>query len=326
MEMISTAAVPASERFAFWHEVSSKLWVPYDLRCEPRAESRFKARVGVSGFGPVQATLLTTTPHVVRRTPKLIRQADPEVFKMACLIRGGALMEQDGQRAELHAGDLVLFDTSRPFLGKHAPDGAASRLLLLQFPRSLLPLPIRDVRRLSGVRIRGDQSVGALASQFLLQLARHMDEFSPADTARLSILTLDLLTAALAGALDTESTVPPDTKRRALLAQIHAFIRANLGDAGLTPGTIAAAHHISRSYLHKLFHAEGHTVAGWIRERRLEQCRRDMADPRLVARPINAIAAQWGFTSAAHFSQAFRSAYGLSPRQFRRQSTTVDPH
>ncbi|WP_372497271.1 helix-turn-helix domain-containing protein [Streptomyces muensis] len=54
-----------------------------------------------------------------------------------------------------------------------------------------------------------------------------------------------------------------------------------------------------------------------VRERRLEQCRRDLADPHLAARPIHAITAQWGFTSPAHSSQAFRSAYGLSPRQFR---------
>ena len=47
--------------------------------------------------------------------------------------------------------------------------------------------------------------------------------------------------------------------------------------------------------LHQLFHDEGLTVAGWIRQRRLERCRRDLADPGLAARPIAAIAAQLGF-------------------------------
>jgi AraC-like DNA-binding protein len=45
------------------------------------------------------------------------------------------------------------------------------------------------------------------------------------------------------------------------MAQFHAFIWENLGDPNLTPGAIAAAHHISLRYLHKLFHAEGQTVA-----------------------------------------------------------------
>ncbi|WP_328842955.1 helix-turn-helix domain-containing protein [Streptomyces sp. NBC_00258] len=321
MDVVSTAEVAAGERFAFWREVSTKLWVPYDLRCDPQLENGFKAQVGISDFGAMQATLLTTMPHTVHRSPKLIRQADPEVLKVGCIVRGGATVTQDGQHADLGVGDLMLFDTSRPFLGKHAPHIPTSQLLLLRFPRSLLPLPDRDLRRLSAVRIPGTQGIGALSSQFLLHLAQRMDELSPADTARLSTLTLDLLTTVLADALDSQSAVPPHTRRRALMVQIHAFIRDNLGDPNLTPETIAAAHHISLRYLHKLFQQEERTVAGWIRERRLEQCRRDLADSQLIARPIHAIATRWGFTSPAHFSRAFRSAHGVSPSQYRQQYT-----
>jgi len=323
MEVVSTTEVPVEDGFDFWREVNSKLWVPYDLRRDPRWESGFRAQVGISEFGPVQATLITTTPHAVHRTPKLIRQADPGVFKLGCLVRGGGMITQDGRRTEFGVGDLILYDTSRPYLAEFAPDVPVSQLLLLRFPRSLLPLPPRDLRRLSAVRIPGAQGIGALSSQFLLQLARRMDELSPFDTARLSTLTIDVLTAALATALDSDGTVPATTRRRALTAQIHAFVRENLGDPHLTPDAIAAAHHISLRYLHKLFHEDGHTVAGWVRERRLEACRRDLANPDLGNRTINAIAARWGFTSPAHFSQAFRKAYGLSPRQFREQSATV---
>lgn len=60
------------------------------------------------------------------------------------------------------------------------------------------------------------------------------------------------------------------------MAQIHAFIRHNLGEA--------AAH---RTSLNKLFRAEG-TVTGWFRELRMKQCRRDLAEPL----PIHAPAAR----------------------------------
>ena len=72
--------------------------------------------------------------------------------------------------------------------------------------------------------------------------------------------------------------------------------------------------------LHQLFHDEGLTVAGWIRRRRLECCRRDLADPALALRPIVAIAARWGFASAADFSRAFRAATGWLP------PSSADPH
>ncbi|WP_075022711.1 helix-turn-helix domain-containing protein [Actinomadura madurae] len=319
MDVIDTAEVLVGERFAFWREVHSKLWAPFDLRCEPALEKGFRGQVDVCAFDPVQATLITTMPHSIHRTPNLIRQSNPEIFALGCIVRGGVMATQDGHCANLGVGDLKLWDPSQSYVGEFAPDVPLSQVLLLRFPRSLLPLSPRDLRWLSTVRIPGAKGVGALSSQFMLQLARHMHELSPADAARLSTLTLDVLTVALATALDTETVAPSHTRRQALMAQIHAFIRANLGDADLTPGAIAAAHHISLRYLNKLFHEEGHTVAGWIRQRRLERCRCDLAEPHLATRPINEIAARWGFTNPAHFSQAFRSAYGLSPREFRQQ-------
>jgi hypothetical protein len=79
MDVVSTDEVPAGERFTYWRELNSKLYVPYDLRRDPRSQSDFRARVGFSAFGPVQAALATVVPHATHRTLKLIRQADPEV-------------------------------------------------------------------------------------------------------------------------------------------------------------------------------------------------------------------------------------------------------
>ena len=92
--------------------------------------------------------------------------------------------------------------------------------------------------------------------------------------------------------------------RQALLHWTYAFIDERLGDPKLSPGMVAAACHISLRYLHRLFQEPGATVAGWIRQRRLEGCRRDLTDPALVSRTVAAIAGRWGFGSPAHFSHA----------------------
>jgi AraC-like DNA-binding protein len=325
METVSTAQVPAGDRFAFWRELNAQLWgTPYDVRCDRELERDFRAQVAVSAFGPVEATLLTSMPHSVHRTPKLIRRTDPEVFMVTCTERGAAGVARDGRSSKVHVGDMVLFDPARPYAARLATEVPAHRVLVLRFPRTMLPLPSRELRELHGDRIPGERGVAALASQFLLNLARHLHELSPADTARLSVVTLDVLTEALATALDVTDTMPAHARRRALLARIHAFVRAHLGDTGLTPEAIASAHHISVRSLHKLFHEEGLTVAGCVRERRLEQCRRDLADPRLASRPIAATAARWGLGGPAQFSHAFRRRYGVSPRQFRDQCTHAE--
>src|SRR5438067_604248 len=135
-------------------------------------------------------------------------------------------------------------------------------------------------------------------------------------TARLAGNVLDLLGTVLTERLDT---TPPDPDRahRALMLQITSFIEEHLGEADLAPAQIAAAHHISLRQLHKLFHASGTTVAGWIRQRRLEHCGHDLRDPRWCGRPVAAIGARWGYPDPAHFSRLFKAAYGVGPRDYR---------
>ncbi len=82
---------------------------------------------------------------------------------------------------------------------------------------------------------------------------------------------------------------------------------------------IAAAHHISVRYLYKLFETDmpGQGVADWIRQRRLERCQRDLLDPALQGRPVNAIEARWGLADAASLSRMLRTAYGVPPAYSR---------
>jgi AraC-like DNA-binding protein len=104
---------------------------------------------------------------------------------------------------------------------------------------------------------------------------------------------------------------------RSLVTRVLRFIDENLSDPGLSSRTVAAAHFISVRQLQKVFEAEGKAVTTTIRNRRLERCRHDLADPALRGRPIAAVAARWGFLDAAHFSRLFRSAFGASPREYR---------
>jgi AraC-like DNA-binding protein len=73
---------------------------------------------------------------------------------------------------------------------------------------------------------------------------------------------------------------------------------------------------MSVRYLEKLFESE-ETVPDWIRRRRLERCRHDLLDPAMRGQSIGAIAARWGFRDPAHFSRAFRAAYGMTPGECR---------
>jgi AraC-like DNA-binding protein len=189
--------------------------------------------------------------------------------------------------------------------------------MTFMFPPTLLPLSRAGLKRLTATRIPATTGLGELTSQFLLQLARNVDHYSPAEAARLSTAALEILGTRLAHELDAEDWDSPEARRHATLTAVQAFINQHLADRRLTPTAIAAAQHMSLRSLQQLFHDEGLTVAGWIRRRRLERCRRDLADPALAGRPIAAIATRWGFSSAAEFSRTFRAVHGLAPSEYR---------
>jgi AraC-like DNA-binding protein len=91
----------------------------------------------------------------------------------------------------------------------------------------------------------------------------------------------------------------------------------HLGDRDLTPARIAAAHHISVRRLYSVLSSAGIGLGDWIRARRLEQCRAELAGgaPHLT---VAGVARRWGFVNAAHFSRVFREAYGVAPRDLLR--------
>lgn len=106
---------------------------------------------------------------------------------------------------------------------------------------------------------------------------------------------------------------------------ITEWIEAHLRDPDLTPAAIAGAHHISVRQLYRVFGPSGTTVARYVRDLRLERCRRELADPSLSGLRIGAIASRWGLPDAAGFSRAFRAAYGLSPSAYRARAAAPYP-
>jgi AraC-like DNA-binding protein len=322
--LIRTDQVSAADRLDFVREMTAATWVPMDCRAIG-APSDYVEEFRASGLGAMQVVVMDIMPITVCRTPELISQADPDMLKMVLVCGGNfCAIDQDGRQASVSAGEFAIYDTRRPYevacgVGGHRP----TQMMTFMFPPSLLPLSRRQLRQLVAVRFQASAGLGDLTAQFLLQLARNVDHYSPAEAARLSTAALEVLATRLARELDLHDWGTPEARKHALLTTVQAFIQRRLGDPRLSPAMIAAAHHISLRSLHQLFHDEGLTVAGWIRQRRLECCRRDLSDPALAPRPVAAIAARWGFSSPGDFSRTFRAVHGLPPAEYRRSARVV---
>jgi AraC-like DNA-binding protein len=312
-----TDDVPRAERCDFWRSVVSQTFVPLEATF-PAGADGFRGRLRGGTLGPLGVYDVDTDSHTAHRTRSLISASPGDYYKLGLLVRGSGVLCQDGRQAVLAPGDFAVYDTSRPYtLAFDVP----ARLLVLIFPQRMLALPPQAVSGVTATTISGTTGLGGLISPFLLRIGRHLDEVGTRGGVRLASNVLDLLTTALADRLDTPAPEPMG----ALFLRITAFVEARLEDPDLDPAQIAAAHHISTRYLHKLFHGQGTSVSAWIRERRLDHCRRDLLDPLLRHRPVSAIAARWGYVDASHFSRLFRTAYGISPRECRAGQAVCAP-
>ncbi|GGR52415.1 hypothetical protein GCM10010282_51600 [Streptomyces roseolus] len=316
--VLTTASVPDRDKVAYWNDAVSRTLVPMEVA--PQGDGPFDGRIATSRLAYLQVSTVEADAGRVSRTPALIAGSSEALVAVGLQTSGTATFVQDGRRAEVHEGDLVVYDTARPYSFDYPRRFAAH---VFQLPRRTLGVPESDIRRVTGSAVGTGDGFGAMLLPFLAALASSpADGYPPAVADRLAGNVVELLATLI-----TERAHPGGTDTDApshLVLRIRDHINRNLGDPDLSPEGVARAHRISVRYLHRLFEGEGTTVGQFIRQRRLEECGRELARRGGTTPTVSAVAQRWGFVSPAHFSRSFRAAYGVSPREWRNLRTAQD--
>ena len=312
MADIAVGAAREMRGFDLFRDVASE--TPVVLPAKGPERRTLAGSITIAELGPLLLAQIATDAHSVGRTNCLTGLADPDRYRLIVQIAGTTALRQDDREALLTPGDLAFYDARRPYeLRFDAP----FQMDVLVPPSALLQVPESSLRMLTCRRIAGSTGLGALIGPFIAGLTRQAGCRAAAVKHRLGDAVLGMLAATLADEVGAFSSSLNGPRQAALLEQVKAHIEDHLADPDLGPAAIAAAHHISPRYLRKLFEGEGDSVARWIRSRRLDRCRSDLARPDLCNRSVSAVASHWGFTDAAHFSRLFKSTFGQSPREYR---------
>ncbi|MEU8888944.1 helix-turn-helix domain-containing protein [Streptomyces sp. NPDC048442] len=318
--VVDTTSLPAQDRFDWWCQSVSRGAAPTRVSSEHAAD--FAGRVGMLSAGPLHATAMGFPTLRSERTPHLIRQSDPETYELTLILDGTMSVTQNRTEALLTGGDFVMWSSSRPYTGLVTGAGEAGprqgQGMVLHLPRTLLPLPEHRIGGLLATRLPAASGIGAVLARHLRALLDEAPRLEESAAAATGEATLHLVHSFLATHLGGPVTLEPETRSAALLARMETFIEQNLADPGLTPHTIAARHHVSVRLVHHLFGRRPETVSAFIRRRRLEQCRSDLADRRLDPLPVHAVAARNGLGDPAGFSRHFKRTYGMPPAEYRR--------
>ncbi|WP_164903738.1 helix-turn-helix domain-containing protein [Nonomuraea polychroma] len=265
-------------------------------------------------------------PVHLRREADRVRTHDQDVVQLVVPMRGTVDVTWEGRHDSVTVGDLYVHDLAQLDEVNLQSDGRESlELAVVAIPKPVLPLRGEAMESVLGHGVPGDHGVSGLLKGFIEDLADEKLSLNAADGQRLGAVLVDLVAACFSSLSESGPGPRPGSQRQTLALRIRTYIQCHLADPELSPRSVAAAHHISVSYLHRLFQEEGDTVSAWIRDQRLRRTRRDLADAALIDVPIHEIAARWGFGRAGDFSRAFRRTYGESPREFRSRTARRTP-
>lgn len=307
---INATDQPAAERTEYWRASVCDQFVP--LAVEPGGPE-LRGRVVGGDVAEMRMRRMRATRHAFERRRQDIGQNDPEVLHLLFMDRGETIVEQDDRIASIRPGDLLLYDSTRPFRFRTNDDFQFTICLM---PKRLVPVPERVQRQWTARAVPARGGVAAAVAPFLTSLARHSQGADATQQLALQHAMVSMYVALL-----SETGVggrPPAVN----LSLAKSFIDRNLGSPALTPADVAAACSLSLSYLHRLFANDGTTVAGHIREQRLLGAHRDLLEA-AFEEPVAQIADRWGITDPAHFSRMFKKRFGTSPGELRRASRTV---
>jgi len=282
--------------------------------CEPK---RFAGIIDVRRVAGFDLARVSANIDRIARTRRQNLVSNDQNLYLITQLSGTCALTQDGNEAVLRPGDMALLDSGRPLRIRFQK---SFNQLSVNLPRTVLETRLQHRRLPYAMAVSGRAGLGAVASYFFRSTFLQALQMSNDESSAMLDPILDLAASLLdRTVLVGESPAAPGT-RTAQIAYIKRFIDSSLTDPDLTPARIAASLKMSTRHLHRLFEAESVTVGAWIRERRLEKCHAELADPRFAQFSITQIAFRWGFNDAAHFSRVFRARYGISPRDHRRQA------
>jgi AraC-like DNA-binding protein len=308
----STAAVPRSRQFGYWREMICEAFLdlsPESVGAGGAGRDGFRGQVTQRRLGRLAIARIGSQAQRVRRTEADIARSPRPGYYANLQLRGSCRTVQDGRAAVTQPGDLTVVDTERPFAFELSDDFAQLSFYVPgQLLHPQLEQPVRTATRIPTV-----SGVGAALRHALQALEPGSLPEDPA--SRLAVHAGGLLAVALNGPAD----LGPGARRRAgQLDAALADVAEHLADDDLCPATTAGRLGISVRQLHQVFAGHGRTFGAELRRQRLEQARRDLADPARAGLRVIDIAADAGFADVTHFHRVFRRAYGCTPAQLRR--------
>jgi AraC-like DNA-binding protein len=311
----STAQMPAREQFEAWHESISVVFQTSPLADRP-SDAGFAASLSAYHLGNLMVSQVNFEGQRFVRDQRKLTSDGMDHYLVQLYATGGLDGVADDRERVLRGGDVQILDLART----NDTIAKASSTVAVVVPREILREAMRT-DNLHGLVLRGDDGAGGLMADYMRALAARAGAITLGDAPNIAQATTDMIAACFRTTAETMARARPALEAT-LVERLRSHIETTLGSPGLNADALCQAFGLSRSALYRLFEPLG-GVAAYIQERRLGRAYADLADLSKPPCKIYEIAYRWGFVSEAHFSRAFRRAFGVTPGDVRAGATTT---
>lgn len=309
----STEDLPLGQRRDWLREVIGREYAHVEIT--PPVNERLFNEMTIYPWSELRLSSIRSNAISIERSRNEPTKISHDAYFAVVLLSGAYRLEQDGREAVLEAGDMAIYDATRPHR-IFCPERFSK--LIVAIPRPLLKERAPGVERCTALRIPGNVGLGAVTGDFIRTAARRAGTLERNDFAALSNHCADFMALTLSSLWN--GAAPPSRNRAMTLSRVKQFAERNLRDPGLTAASVSGGVGLSQRYINDLFKDEGASLMRYIWRRRLENCRRDLLAAARAGDSLSDIAFSWGFNDLSHFSRSFKACFGASPRDYRRRS------
>ncbi|MBP2313018.1 helix-turn-helix domain-containing protein [Azospirillum soli] len=303
-----SSTAPTREAFDLWHDQMALI---FDVEViDHDNDHGFHGVLETFHLGSLLLGRCESVTQRFTRPPRLIGHSGLDHYLIQFIERGGSGGRMGGREMQAHAGDVTIIDLAQPTT---TIDSDFSTLTLC-IPREVLAPLMSSPDALHGVVLPAASPTGSLLGTHIQSLYKAANSLSARDAMAVARGSAAFVAGCLGPALDALDLVLP-AMRTNRLNSIKRYIEDNLANPELDAALIAQAAGLSRPTLYRLFEPMG-GVAAYVLQRRLSRAVADLMNPNERRRIVD-IAHHWGFSSETAFSRAFRTAFGLSPRDAR---------
>jgi AraC-like DNA-binding protein len=244
--------------------------------------------------------------------PRWRIELNPQPYTEIWLVTAGiCAVELGAQQGLAQAGDVVVL---RPGQRRSSANPGPDELRLTGFGCSLTALDGADLLG----KLEWPLIIRSVPAEIAAAVERVVGKSHGSSAERIFGARAEAAgtLAALATLIGTQFESSPETLRPGVAAALQ-FIAERFHERLDVP-TIAAAAHLSPQHLTRCFReALGVGPMGYVRSYRLNRARELLIT---TNQPVSQVMSRVGYSDLAHFSNAFKIQFGLSPRALQRLS------